>query len=403
MSEKVLKVLSNVAQGLTETQKAQARSNIGCAGSYTAGTGIAINDHSIINTAPHVKADWNAATGTSAEILNKPSIGNGTLTIQKNGTSVATFSANQSGNVTANITGVGGTDVVTQNNGQGGIVETPVSKLALDTDFNTIVANNTDIGVFAPLPNTPATDKVLSVAAGGDVPQWVNMPTSGTSVETTSSPYTTSTAQSRLSIYDPGSDFGSLVKDDHSNNIGFLLPKHYGNQDLGKVPTVVNDSGYKVEWRDPSGNYPEIQYMAHTSFYASSSAADILYLEDGICYDIYTMTGGSFTIYLDTDSTTTIHSKLYLWGERQNCVIMTIVYEDEAGEVQRLDFQYGDTQDDTAYILDVFARKITITPLSGNPYDETLCRVYDAPCQTRSYFSTDNNDIGLLKNYVEPL
>ena len=104
MSEKVLKVLSNVAQGLTETQKAQARSNIGCAGSYTAGTGIAINDHSIINTAPHVKSDWLAASGTSAEILNKPSIGNGTLTIQKNGTNVATFSANQSSAATANIT-----------------------------------------------------------------------------------------------------------------------------------------------------------------------------------------------------------------------------------------------------------------------------------------------------------
>lgn len=33
-----------------------------------------------------------------------PTVNNGTLTIQKNGTKVATFSANQSGNVTANIT-----------------------------------------------------------------------------------------------------------------------------------------------------------------------------------------------------------------------------------------------------------------------------------------------------------
>lgn len=33
-----------------------------------------------------------------------PTVNNGTLTIQKNGTTVQTFSANQSGNVTANIT-----------------------------------------------------------------------------------------------------------------------------------------------------------------------------------------------------------------------------------------------------------------------------------------------------------
>lgn len=33
-----------------------------------------------------------------------PTVNNGTLTIQKNGTTVATFSANQSGNATANIT-----------------------------------------------------------------------------------------------------------------------------------------------------------------------------------------------------------------------------------------------------------------------------------------------------------
>ena len=47
------------------------------------------------------KIDW-------SNILNKPTIpaaaNNGQLTIQKNGTNVATFTANQSGNSTANIT-----------------------------------------------------------------------------------------------------------------------------------------------------------------------------------------------------------------------------------------------------------------------------------------------------------
>lgn len=48
-----------------------------------------------------------ATSGSYSDLTNKPTIptvNNGTLTIQKNGTNVATFSANQSGNATANIT-----------------------------------------------------------------------------------------------------------------------------------------------------------------------------------------------------------------------------------------------------------------------------------------------------------
>ena len=92
---------------------------------YSAGSGLALNGTTFSNTAPNVKSDWNAAAGSAAEILNKPTIptktselnndsgfitsasiptvNNGTLTIQRNGTQVATFSANQSGNATANI------------------------------------------------------------------------------------------------------------------------------------------------------------------------------------------------------------------------------------------------------------------------------------------------------------
>ena len=45
----------------------------------------------------------NQAGNTTANI-SVPAVNNGTLTIQKNGTTVATFSANQAGNTTANIT-----------------------------------------------------------------------------------------------------------------------------------------------------------------------------------------------------------------------------------------------------------------------------------------------------------
>ena len=55
--------------------------------------------------AAQVNSDWNASSGV-AEILNKPTIpvvNNGTLTIQKNGTTVETFTANSNTDKTANI------------------------------------------------------------------------------------------------------------------------------------------------------------------------------------------------------------------------------------------------------------------------------------------------------------
>ena len=59
-------------------------------------------------------------TGNYNDLLKKPAINNGTLTIQKNGSDVQTFTANQSDNVTANI-----------------IVPTRTSELNNDTGFLT--------------------------------------------------------------------------------------------------------------------------------------------------------------------------------------------------------------------------------------------------------------------------
>ncbi|MBR3254225.1 hypothetical protein IKF88_00625 [Candidatus Saccharibacteria bacterium] len=56
--------------------------------------------------AAQVNSDWNAVSGV-AQILNKPTIptvNDATLTIQQNGTDVATFTANSATNATANIT-----------------------------------------------------------------------------------------------------------------------------------------------------------------------------------------------------------------------------------------------------------------------------------------------------------
>jgi len=95
------------------------------------GTVTSVNNVSPVNgnvtlsiPAAQVNSDWNASSGV-AEILNKPTlatvatsgsyndlsnkptiptVNNATLTIQKNGTNVSTFTANASSNVTANIT-----------------------------------------------------------------------------------------------------------------------------------------------------------------------------------------------------------------------------------------------------------------------------------------------------------
>ena len=87
--------------------------------------------------AAQVNSDWNASSGV-AEILNKPSlatvatsgsytdltdkptiptVNNATLTIQKNNTNVATFTANASSNVTANISVPTATSDLTNDSG----------------------------------------------------------------------------------------------------------------------------------------------------------------------------------------------------------------------------------------------------------------------------------------------
>lgn len=89
--------------------------------------------------AAQVNSDWNAVSG-AAQILNKPTIptvNNATLTIQKNGTDVQTFTANASSNVTCNITVPTNTNELT--NGAGfitGITGTDVTTALGYTPYN---------------------------------------------------------------------------------------------------------------------------------------------------------------------------------------------------------------------------------------------------------------------------
>lgn len=108
----------NATSGVAEILNKPTLATVATSGSY--------NDLSNKPTIPaaQVNSDWNAASGV-AQILNKPTlatvatsgsyndlsnrptiptVNNATLTIQKNGSNVATFTANSSTNTTANIT-----------------------------------------------------------------------------------------------------------------------------------------------------------------------------------------------------------------------------------------------------------------------------------------------------------
>jgi len=100
---KQTKVAANLQQDYTEAEKAQARRNIGLA--EVAHTGD-YND--LINRPPVVtgqaQADWNQMNVTAADyIKNKPTIGNAVLTIQKNASTIETFSANATSDKICNI------------------------------------------------------------------------------------------------------------------------------------------------------------------------------------------------------------------------------------------------------------------------------------------------------------
>lgn len=129
----------NATSGVAEILHKPTLATVATSGSY--------NDLSNKPSIPaeQVNSDWNATSG-KAQILNKPTlatvatsgsyndlsnkptiptVNNATLTIQKNGTNVQTFTANQSSNATANIT-----------------VPTKTSQLTNDSSFATTTQVN---------------------------------------------------------------------------------------------------------------------------------------------------------------------------------------------------------------------------------------------------------------------
>lgn len=87
--EKLNKVCTNFEQDFTENEKAQGRANIGAQEALVAGPGITISGNVISADIPAPQP--------------APEVNDGTLTVQRNGVTVGTFTANQAAPATVNI------------------------------------------------------------------------------------------------------------------------------------------------------------------------------------------------------------------------------------------------------------------------------------------------------------
>lgn len=108
-------------QSLTSTEKSQARTNIG------AGTSSFDGDYNSLSNRPTI-----------------PTVNNATLTIQQNGTTKGTFTANSSSNVTANITVPTKTSDITNDSGYITSAGAPVQ--SVNTKTGAVVLTQDDVG-----------------------------------------------------------------------------------------------------------------------------------------------------------------------------------------------------------------------------------------------------------------
>lgn len=231
------KAVSTVAsQRLTDTEKSNARANIGAqvAGSYASanhnhddkyqakgsyasashthtksqitdfptsmpangGNSSTVNGHTVNADVPsgakftdtdtwRPQPDWNATSG-DAVIKNKPtipSVGNGIVTITQNGTSKGTFTMNQNGNTTIALTDTNtvtniGTTASNYTNGNILIQGSGATTVSKSGNTVTISSTNTDTNTWRPLGTTADTacagnDSRLSNARpASDVSAW---------------------------------------------------------------------------------------------------------------------------------------------------------------------------------------------------------------------------------------
>lgn len=204
---------------------AQALATVATSGSY--------NDLTNKPTIPaaQVNSDWNANSGV-AEILNKPTIptvNDATLTIQKNGTDVQTFTANQSTNATANITVPTKTSELTNDGADN-------TSTYVEADDLATVATSGNYSDLSGVPAIPAAQVNSDWNAVSGVEQILNKPslaavaTSGSYSDLTGTP----SVPTRTTIY--------------SNSSGT-------NANFATTSAMSNYDDVEITFRDGNSNY----------------------------------------------------------------------------------------------------------------------------------------------------
>lgn len=171
-----------------------------------------------------------ATSGSYADLSNKPTIptvNNATLTIQKNGTNVATFTANSGTAATANIT-----------------VPTKVSELTNDSSYATTTQLNTVKNELSD-GNTAAIgelqdqiDDLATVASTGSYTDLTNKPTIGTSVLTIKNGATDTNI----------AEFGANATAAVTATIPAATASVAGLAKIGIIPSGTNKSGTAEIW-----------------------------------------------------------------------------------------------------------------------------------------------------------
>lgn len=164
---------------------------------------------------------------------SQPAVNNGKLTIQKNGNSIGTFTANQSSNTTANI-----------------IVPTKTSDLTNDSNFvsNTSYATSSTGGVVKVGSGLSIANGVLSTTGGGvaDAVEWTNVlnkpnfstvATSGSYNDLSNKPTIPTVNNATLTIQRNSSSVGTFTANASSNKtINITVPT--------ATSDLTNDSGF---------------------------------------------------------------------------------------------------------------------------------------------------------------
>ncbi len=433
MSEKIQKVLSNCVQGLTDAEQLQARTNIGAIGGVKVKQAGGSTEELVpdsdgkvtvdLSDVVQVQSDWTednpldpsyinnkpdlatvATSGDYDDLRNKPTIpqpvqsdwtesDSADPSYIQNKPNLATVATSGSYEDLTDKPDIPGSQV------QSDWTETDTASKAYILHKPTIPAAQvqsdwaqSDSSAVDYIKNKPSIAITKELVAGTNMEIAVGateavLNSKGTKIETRTAPYSAAVDLTSMSIYDPSESFGSVVKDTGGNTIGFLAPKHLGNLDVGKVLTIVNDNGYKMEWMAPSGGSSALKVLTRVTQPLTSASPVTLTIADGYAYTLEMQASLSSNVTLATNSTDELHSLIYVKnGGGTHCGTVTLVWRDAALEEHTAELDM--TEQSSIYCFDVRIRKVHV-----GSTDYAIAAVHDYPVAYRNAlhaFATTN-------------